>query len=209
LFPGRELGRAERALFSAGTSIAVTALGSVALDRTVWGLQAGSWMMLLLGITLVAGLAALLRRQRAVMREEGAAPARLGFSPAQGLALGLAALGAAAAFGLASMPAPPQNGQGYTLLWILPAADGSPEAVRLGLASGEFTTTEYRLEVRVNHEPASEWTGLRLAPGESWEGTAEVPAPQAERFVEARLYRLDEPASVYRRVTLWIDAEEG
>jgi hypothetical protein len=202
LLPGSRPGVIERALFSVGLSLAVTILGTVALDRTHWGLQPAAWAALLGGVTLAAGAAAWARRRRL---PQAAAPWRV-LAPihgSQALLFSLAALAAIAAVTLAGRPAPARGAEGYSLLWLLPAADGNPNAARLGLSSHELAATEYRLALELDGRPIQEWGELSLAPGDRWEATAALPPARADEMLEARLYRADDPETIYRRVTLW------
>jgi hypothetical protein len=43
---------------------------------------------------------------------------------------------------------------------------------------------------------------ITLAPGDKWERTVMLSPSQLTRNVEAELFRLDDPSTVYRRVTL-------
>ena len=201
LFLRRSLRIPEQVLCSVGLSLVVVIMGGFALHWTPWGLRAESWAIFLFCVTLGASVIARMRRRRG--RPVAATPLNVGLDSRQGLLLGLAALVIAAAVGLARTPMPPQGIQGYTLLWILPASDGNPNAVRLGVSSREFTPTEYRLQVLVDGQIAQEWPALQLAPGEDWETAASVPGNSSNTHtVEAMLYRLDAPNDVYRRVTL-------
>lgn len=201
LFPKRSLGIPEQVLYSVGLSLAVVMVGGFALHWTPWGLQAESWVIFLFCVTLGASVIARMRRRRGW--SVVTTPLNVGLDSRQGLLLGLAALVVVAAVGLSRTPMPPQGIQGYTLLWILPAGDGNPNAVRLGVSSREFTPTEYRLQVLVEGQIAQEWPALQLAPGEEWETAVSVPGNSSNtRTVEATLYRLDAPSVVYRRVTL-------
>ncbi len=201
LFPRHSLGIPEQVLCSVGLSLVAVILGGFALNWTPWGLRAESWIALLFCATLGASVVAMLRRRRswpiAVM------PSSVGLEGRQGFLLGLAALVVVAAVGLALTPMPSQGIQGYTLLWILPASDGDPNAVRLGISSMEFTSTHYSLQVMVDGQIAQEWSDIQLAPNEKWESTAAVLGKSSgSRLIEAVLYRLDSPSVVYRRVTL-------
>ncbi len=201
LFPKRSLGIPEQLLFSVGISIAVVIVGGFALHWTPWGLQAGSWVALLFSVTLVASLVADTRWQRTA--PISGMPLNFALDSRQGLLLGLAALVITAAIVLARTPLPPQAIQGYTQLWILPASDKDPGAVRVGISSMEFTPTEYRLQIMVDDQVLQEWPTLQLGPGEDWETSVLLPKNSSHtRIVKALLYRQDDPSVVYRRVLL-------
>lgn len=199
LFPRRTLGIPEQVLCSVGLSLVVVIMGGFALHWTPWGLQAESWAIFLFCVTLGASVIAGMRWHRGW--SVAVTSLNIGLDSRQGLLLGLAALVVVAVVGLARTPMPPRGIQGYTLLWILPAGEGNPNAVRLGISNNEFALTEYSLRVLVDDQIAQEWPAIQLAPGQKWETTAVVPG-KSSSVVEALLYRLDAPNDVYRRVTL-------
>jgi uncharacterized membrane protein len=203
IFLKHRLGVPERLLFSVGLSLAVAALGGLALNITPWGLSAGSWAVLLGSVTLGASVVALARRRERLWVSTG--HSRVGLRAYEVLLLGLAALVVVVGLRLARTPVPSQGFQGYTFLWILPANENAHDAVRLGVSSNEFAATSYRLQVKVNDAILREWPVIELAPGEQWEATVVLPAAQAQdERVEALLYRSDAPDTVYRRGLLWL-----
>jgi uncharacterized membrane protein len=200
------LGHFERLLFSIGTSLALAVLWGLLLNWTPWGFQVGAWLVLLCGTTLLASLVVQIRRGRthAVARSS----AGIGLDLRQGLLLSMAVAIVAVAVWTARTPAPQKGLQGYTMLWILPDAAGQ-HGVRLGVRSKEFDTTNYRLRVQVNDGTVREWPSIQLAPNEQWEETIELPLDQVDAGeVEAALYRLDRPGSVYRYVVFRDNPEE-
>lgn len=191
----------ERLLFSVGLSLSVVILGGLVLNLTRWGLQAGSWAVMLGGITLGASAVALLRWRNDVAVP--AVPPGARFNLREGLLLAFAAVGVAAAVGLARFPAPQQGVQGYTVLGMVPAADRDQQAVRVGVYSKEFSSIQYRLDLEVNDQVVQQWALIELNPGGTWENVVQLPAEQLNaQKVEAVLYRVDDPTSVYRQVTL-------
>ncbi len=205
LFPRRALDVPERVAFSVGLSLAVVALGGLALNWTPWGLRAETWAVLLGATTCLAGLIALARRKPGPLTLPRLA--HLGLNGRQAVWIGLAAIVVAVALGLAHTPSPQQNAQGYAVLWILPFDAGAPTVVRLGVDSMEPVSTRYRLEVKVDGRVVREWSSIALAPAEKWEESVDLSAEAiGAQTVEAALYRLDDPRSVYRRVALRLGA---
>jgi hypothetical protein len=203
LFPGQRPGWPERAALSLGLSLALAALGTVALNQTPWGLQAGAWAGLLGGLTLAGSLIAAARRAMAspvleLTRRQGRA-LRL---PHLAM-LGLAALLTTAALALTRAPQPATDVEGYTVLWLAPVAGSGAPAVRLGVDSNEFEATSYSLTLTEAGRPVEAWPNLTLAPGDQWEQVVELPAGEPGEAVEARLYRLDDPGTLYRWVRWW------
>lgn len=202
LLPGRYLGTVERLAVSLGGSMAATALGSLLLQSLPLGLQPTSWAALLSGITLGACAIAVLRR--APERRETRLRPQGGFDLYPGLLLGTALLVTAAAFLVASAPAPAEGFEGYTVLWIRPAGESEPNAFRLGVTSMEFSAASYQLRVEVGGQTLRHWPQLALRPGESLETIVVIPQELlGQGPVEARLYRLDASDQVYRQVLWW------
>jgi hypothetical protein len=95
-----------------------------------------------------------------------------------------------------------QPREGFSQLWILPASQTDHSRIRLGIRSGELSVTTYRLEVSVGGQLVHDWPSIVVQPNNQWETYYELPAlPYTSDSVEARLYRLDAPDQVYRRVT--------
>jgi uncharacterized membrane protein len=193
--PGSSLGPAERLVFSVGGSIAMGVLGGLALNGTAWGLQPASWALLLGGTTLVACTIAYIRRRGSPATP---APSQAQLRPRDAGLFGLAALIAVAAFALAIDGAAQPPGQGFTQLWMLP--DGAN--LRLGAQNVENQATQYTIELAVGKRIVRRWETVELENGARWEAVEPLPAHTAGTTVELRLYRLDEPKTVYRRVTL-------
>ncbi len=202
VFPQRTLADAERLLFSLGLSLAVAILGGLVLDALPAGLQPGWWLALLLATTLSAGAVALLRRRGASLPDlssVGQSRARLPAS--QALLLAAAGLLAATAVVVAARGATEQPFAGVTELWMLPLGSVDQPAVVLGVRSVESSPTRYRLVLSVAGQVANEWTSIELAPGQTWETTSGLPTAAAANVV-ALLYRVDDAATIYRRVAL-------
>lgn len=197
-FPGGAPGLAERAALSLGLSLAVAALGGLALHQAPAGLRAGPWAVLLGNITLVASLVALVRRAR----HPGPARPALSLSWGQALAFGLAGLLVCSALVVARDGALRRDATRFTQLWALPAGAAGDERVRLGVANMEGVTVRYRLELESGGGVVSSWPAIVLGPDQRWEEVVALPPSSGTRAVEAVLYRMDDPGTPYRRVVL-------
>ena len=209
LLPPQQLGSAEHVLAILTSSIALAVIGGIVLNATPWGLQSLTWLALLGGMTAVAALYALVRLRRRKIRAEAGperhdttAPASAWPVPTARLALPLVAI---VLLGLAiyvvRTPAPADQFQGYTTLWMAPNAEPAAPGARIGVQSAEFEPTSYRLEVRVNGQVAGEWPDLTLAPNQAWQTQVMLPpGGETGMKVEALLYRSDAPQIVYRQV---------
>lgn len=204
LLPAGLPGKAERLLFSLGLSVVVTALSGLILNLTPWGLRTGAWAILLAVIVVLAGSVARKRGRTEVTISATLVARYFRLRLRDGLFLGLAILVTGAAVGLTRLPASPNGFTGYTQLWMTPSSPGNPSEFRLGLKSAEFTETRYRLQVRVGDQVVQEWPEVTLKPGETWETEIRL---QGDQFgtgpIVADLYKLDNPATIYRHVKLW------
>jgi len=205
-FPANRLGAVERLLFSLGASLAVAGLTGLLLHWTALGLRPAAWAVALGNLTLVSSLIALLRR----WRQPANAPVQrgTGLTLSQGGLLGLAALLVAAAVVVARDGAIQQRATGFTQLWVLPDSAAKADSVRLGVSNREPGQIGYRLLVTASGTIIGSWPRITLGPDEQWEATVALPTAQpAVATVEAVLYRLDAPETVYRRVLLRRDSQ--
>lgn len=187
----------ERVVVTCGLSLTIAALGSLLLHWTPWGLGSEAWAGLLGGITL--GCSALAWRRR---RQTPAPPARRPqIDLRSGLLLVVAAFVLVGVIGMAGVGAQTQPNTPFTQLSMLPDPATS-NAVVLRLGNFENATTGYLLQLNVAGSTVAEWSPLELQAGQQWTGTAALPAVPTATTVEAVLYRLDQPNTVYRRVTL-------
>jgi uncharacterized membrane protein len=206
LFPGRALRLVERIVLSLGLSLAVVALGGLALQLTPFGLRPVPWVVLLGTVMLIAGGVAAARWRR--QRQPGeVAPAYAGLTGAQALLCLLAVVILAGATALTVQGARGQATVGFTQLWMVQASPTDPTTLRLGVSNQEPATTDYRLQFEVEGTLLRTWS-MQIAPGETWEESVPLPPqlPQSAR-IEAVLYRADTPGTVYRRVQLWRGAQ--
>jgi uncharacterized membrane protein len=205
------LGTTERIALSLGLSLALGVVGGVVLNWTPWGLRAGSWIVLLGGITVGACFYALARPRAATSGDEGRAGViARGSLPAfgdgsrarlvrDGVLLTLAA-GITVAAGWIAIDGAQVRREGFSQLWMLPL-DGN-RAVQVGLRSEELASTEYTLRLVADGSALLRTERLRLEPGDQWEATVPVTADGIVSQVEAQLYRADDPTRPYRRVLL-------
>lgn len=200
LFAKRKMEFPEKLAFSLGLSLAVGVLGGLVLNLTPWGLQTGSWVVLLGGFTIGAACVAMLRR-----RQDQAIPmVRPALGVRQGLLFGLALAVVGAALAVALLGALRQPTQGFTQLWILPGEGADQDTVQLGVRNMETSEVSYRVELRIGEKVVGDWALVELQPGEEWKIEFVLPQRQSDiEMVEAVLYREDSPDTIYRRVTLW------
>lgn len=205
LYSRRRLSDTARFLFAGALSIALTALGGLALHAVGIRLAPASWLLFLSLITLAAAVVASVRRGR----RDASVHAGIGLGFSQFLLLGLAVVLFGLAFGVAREGALQQDIPHFTQLWILPSEQETQTTVELGIRNEESRKVTYRLVASRGDELLGVWEPIELAAGEEWLTSITVPQTfiSAEPIV-ANLYRLDEPDVVYRSVSLRLTRQQ-
>jgi uncharacterized membrane protein len=187
---------------SIALSLAVCVVGGFGLHLIHVGLAPESWIPMLVGVTVAAAAVAWRRgwtSERSVSEVLAWSSSRPSLRGAMFVvpAVMLAVL----AIGLARTPLPAEGARGYTALSIAPAGTGA-QAIELGLTSAEFDTTSYRLELHAGGRVALNQR-ITLQTGQEWNAVIDVTSiPRSRRSFEVLLYKLDQPKTLYRRVTL-------
>lgn len=204
LFPDPTLPRTDRLLYTVGLSLVVTILGGFVLNWTPWGLRPETWAVLLSYLTLGGCVAAVVQRPVLVVVPHRSA---LRLSPGQAALFALAALTLVGSVAIARSEAAKHPAPDVVQLWILPG--NQPQTARLGVITKGPTAGTYRLVAQRGGYTIREWPALTLNDDDRWEDTIEISARQPGTGpIEARLYRADDPHSVYRSVTLWPDEDQ-
>ncbi len=201
IFPKKIFGMAEQILIVIGTSIMLAACLGVILSALGMRLDTKSWSIFLSLITLITCLVAAYRRQR--LGVESPLNFTVNLHWGQLLFLGFAGLILIGAFSFRWLPPDGlKTDQGYTIFWIRPD-EAKPNLIHLGVNSNEFSSKVFRVSLLADGQALQEWQDITLAPGEKWETTYELTEQQLSTArVEAQLYKLDDPQSVYRQVWL-------
>lgn len=200
LFHNRSLSAAYRLLFSIGLSFTIAVMSGLILNLLPGGLQAISWALWLGLVTGVFSLLAAHLRRGATMNGTHMVRFRLAVYPA--LICALALLVAIFVFLYATFGAIKQPYPGFTQLWMIPEAQtGKSCAVSLGVRSFESTPVTYRITMTVMGVQKTSWPSVVLASQQVWTQLVQIPPTAAANvYVEAQLYRLDKPGTVYREV---------
>jgi uncharacterized membrane protein len=200
------LGLPERLALAIGTSLALAALSAILLDRTPLGIGGGQ-QTLLLGLVALAGIIWVLTRdmgEGSIPRSVGA-PARrspvasLRWRQVVLLGMAVAIVASAVAYSANSALRPP--GAGFTQSWIN-LDQGQTGAVDLGLENDERQAETYRLRLSVDGRQVREWREVTLRPGQKWSTSSSLPPKRGQRVAELAVFRSDDPARVYRKVTV-------
>lgn len=183
----------ERLLFSVALSLVIAIVGGLLLNRTGPGLTTTSWALFLVGVTVIAGIPAVLRSMSGLAT--GLTPGSVSWT--RFLVYGAAVLLAATALVVARSSAVQDQARPFTQLWILPGAGST--AAEIGIRSQESSTQDYLLRVVSGGQVIRQYA-LSLAPGMTWQRTVSVPSRQSG--IAAYLYRPNHPGAPYRWVKL-------
>lgn len=192
-FAGPTLGAAERIVLIIGLSVTTVAIGGLALNLTTWGLQPGSWAVVLTLVTFIGCGIALYRRLNGQI---AARPVSFnpGFNWKQGAMLAVAGIMVVTAL-IISRGGVENQYSNFTQFWMIPDETGQPN-VKLGIISTEEQTVTYNLRLEdASGHLVKEWPNIQLEPGKRWEITETIPVGPS---LQAKLYRADKPNEVYR-----------
>jgi uncharacterized membrane protein len=200
----RSLKTSEKITVTLGTSMAAVVVGGVLLNFSPWGLTTLGWVLWLGGITLAAGLIAILRRLLTKSERplhERAKPNRLRkvqFVPL--LSIGLIVFIVAGYQTVHSTIEQPRPG--FTEFWFVPDESSDMDAF-VGVINNEHRAESYCLEVVTDDWTIYEACPIKLSSGEKWEVKLRLSADMYSRGgIVARLFRSDDPDNVYREAWL-------
>jgi uncharacterized membrane protein len=198
---GRPVDSIDRLVLSLGLSLAVDVLIGFTLNVFPFGLQAQSWALSLGILTTLFALLALFLRRKDSVQVARAPGFRMSLSAS--ILLGLAILIATTAIWSAiTRPLEPQPS--FTQFWMLPTNQANKSCdVSIGVQSFELTPLTYHVVVSVNGTQIGSWSSIALAPQKEWvQSVPVIPGLSDSMFIEAQLYRVDKPDTVYRNVHL-------
>jgi len=205
LFASGTLGGLARTTLSLGLSLALAAIGAVLLNLAPGGIQAGTWALLLGGVTILGCIGASLRGPRYGGTEAGAARGTVG-SPRELLVstvlLALAAILAVGAVGLSATTAQDLNQASFTQFWLLPTK--REDELVVGIRNADERPLEGRLVVLAGETQLEERNLIHLEPGRTLEFDIDVGDVASNVPVVAVLYRLDDPTTPHRTARLWL-----
>jgi uncharacterized membrane protein len=195
------IGGADQILLSLGLSMAINVLVGFGLNILPIGLQALSWVLSLGLITVGCALLATFLRRKDLPRASQTPHMRITVRDC--MLFGLASFVVASAVWISIIrPLEPQRG--FTQFWMLPVNEASKTCVvSVGVQSFEATSETYRVVMIVNGVQTSTWSPVILTPQQEWVQSVPVtPGTTSSLYVEAQLYRVDEPDIIYRNVHL-------
>jgi uncharacterized membrane protein len=193
-------GRPLRLVLSVGLSLAMLALSSLVLNYVPGGIQKGSWVLMLVVVTLALCGVAWYRESPSGSIDTTNPWTRPGVG---GVALLLAGvLLTAGAITLAFIPLPAGKAIGYTQFWL--HADQLAGRAEVGITSDEQHPATYLLEGHVGDTTTSR--RIELDPGQTRLVDLNVPASASGVVlpVEATLSKEGSSDDPYRTVSGWI-----
>ncbi len=197
---GHPIGPTDHMILALGLSMAIDVVVGFTLNVLPVGLQALSWTLSLGLITTVFALLAMFIRKKDTSRAKSKHAHRL--KKHEYLLFVLAILIATVAVWSSITRPLAKSPASFTQLWMLPANDKSC-SVRIGVQSFESAPVTYRMVVMANSAQVTAWSSVTLAPGTDWSQSVSInPGVTRNVYVEALLYRADQPQSVYRNVHL-------
>jgi uncharacterized membrane protein len=199
---GHPIGGADEIILSLGLSMAIDILVGFGLNILPIGLQALSWTFSLGILTVFFALIALFRRRRDVVIAAKVLRPRITLPDV--LFLLLAAFIVGNSLWLAVVRTS-QTQSSFTQFWMLPANQTSKTcAVSLGIQSFEASPVTYTVSMTVNNTSvASNTSSILLAPQQKWVQLLPVtPEGQNDLRIEAQLYKIAQPDTIYRDVHL-------
>jgi uncharacterized membrane protein len=205
---GRPIGFVDYITLSLGLSMAVDVLVGFALNIFPIGLQAQSWVISIGLLTTVFTLIAFyIRRRDDVKSGRISKPPIAGY---QYMLFGSAILVVIAAVGI-SLIRPPATAVYFTQFWMLPSHQATTScAVNIGVQNFEASSKTYRVTIAVNNASLSIWQSVNLAPKETWERLVPIHTALSNTvYIEAKLYELDKPETVYREVHMTLSGSAG
>jgi hypothetical protein len=175
----------ERHAVAVAFGVAATMLGTVALAAFGLRLDSTLWVLLLMCVSLgacVATFALFPERRRDGALNAGTARSGYGRPRAlRDLSLGALAvcLLAAAAVVTFTSNRDQTDRDTFTQLWVVPGAGGEDTGATVGLRNRESHSRHFTVTAVDREGEIKTWTGLELAPGETWSGR--VPALPGRR----------------------------
>ena len=201
------IGPADHIILALGLSMAIDVVIGFTLNVLSVGLQALSWTLSLGLVTTVFALLAMFMRKKDTSRNKSKHVLRL--KRHEYILFGLAILIAAIAVWSSTVRPLAKSPSSFTQLWMLPANNKSC-GVRIGVQSFESAPVTYRMVVMANSAQVAAWSSVMLAPGTDWSQSVSInPGAAHDVYVEALLYRADQPQSLYRTVHLTLHSLKG
>jgi len=197
---GQPFSAVDYLVFSLGLSLVIDVITGLLLNLLPGGLQWQSWTLSLALVTEVFALLAVFLRRRQPGKQKGVRGWHISFK--EYVLLGSALVVVILALWL-SIIRPPQPQPSFTQFWMLPSTQANKScAVHIGVQNFETTAVSYRIQVTRDGMQVTSWLSITLVPQQEWDRLVPISPGVAsgDAVVDARLFRLDQPETVYREV---------
>lgn len=195
----------DRTLISLGVSLVVDILAAFAIHFAPGGMNLVSWTLALGGVTIAASLAVIIltqfdKNEQLAASEGVRVPGEIfRWNWGNMVLYGLAILLVIGALILTRNSAAQVNSASFTQFWMIPTDDPGQTEIRIGIINQEGQTVDYVVEVKINGQIVDKWPRVTVEAGATWKGYPELPpAKSGTETVEAFLYLVEKPDTVYR-----------
>jgi uncharacterized membrane protein len=209
----RPFGTSDRLVLSLGLSLALVIIDGLLLSILPMGLVQPSWAVSLAVLSTVFSLIALYRRRAMSTNTSQKGSARLlRFTFYEGLLFLLTLVIVVSAFLYSTLAAQQQQQQStFTQFWMVQAKQTNHScAVLIGIQSFEASSTQYKVVLLANGSQLHNWPAVTLAPKQQWYQSVTLNSGDIESaYIDAQLYRLDKPGSIYRETHITLNSSGG
>jgi hypothetical protein len=192
---GTRISGLERVVVCGGLALAVPVLGGLALYFSGILLNRESWLVLMVGITLVCDLVLYVRRRAGLAEPYEMPHVTWRGSRWHVVAFGVAVLLVAGALAVAEEGVAHQSKPRFTQLWLSPERDNSAVG-SLGVTNDQGAATQYRLVLLRRGKVSDTWN-FTLADGQTWTRSVQL---TSKYTITANLYRMPDLTQPYRYV---------
>ena len=192
-----------------GLSLSIDIVTGFILNIFPVGLQANSWAVFLGLLTIATSLlVAYLRQGTSTSQRQRP---RFHLRIHEYILLGLSIVGVILSLEYSALSTIQQPHPDLTQFWLLPPPQTNNNcAVRLGVDNFETTSQAYRITIALNGIQVNTWPTLVLAPQGKWERLVPIPPTSPSSiYVEAWLYKSNQPETVYHEVHLTLKGSKG
>jgi len=209
----RPFGASDRLVLGFGLSLALVIIDGLLLSILPMGLAQPSWAISLAILTTLFSLIALYRRRAISTVSAQKGSARLfRFTFYEALLFLLTLVIVLSAFLYSVIAAQQQQQQStFTQFWMVQAKQTNHNcAVLIGIQSFEATSTHYKVVLTANGTQLHSWPGVTLVPKQQWYQSVTLNSGDIESaYIDARLYRLNKPGSIYREAHITLHGSGG
>jgi uncharacterized membrane protein len=179
-----------------GISLAIAAVGGIALYGTGALLTRTSWTAFLSIVILIGSIVAVIQRSRNVSYTPKDVTRKFAFSEMLLLIFGMLTL--SGGIYLARTAEQNQAYEPFTEFWIVPPTEDSSE-IEIGLRNYEQTTMVYDISVRINEQEVETWENISVQPDQVWSRTYTLPPKEAsDETIAVYLYTDEDFTEPYR-----------